>query len=234
MHGSEFLEYAAEYIKSFLARSGAKNILFVPYALHDHDKYEETARKAFAKMGYETESIHRSSDPEQAVMNAEAIFAGGGNTFRLLKTLYDKNLVHLIRQRVLQEGMPYMGASAGTNVATVNICTTNDMPIVYPPTFTALKLVPFNINPHYIEPDNTSKHMGETRELRIKEYFECEESYPVLALREGSILQVKGDQAELRGLPQTAKLFVKNEKPQEYAVGADMSFLLKLGKHMCE
>ncbi|XP_046676613.1 alpha-aspartyl dipeptidase isoform X1 [Homalodisca vitripennis] len=232
--GSEFLQYAADDIKSFLTRNNVCRILFIPYALHDHDAYEDKARKAFGKMGFEVESIHRSRDPPRSVASAQAIFVGGGNTFRLLKALHDNKLVLPIREKVLQEGTPYIGASAGTNVATVNICTTNDMPIVYPPTFAALNLVPFNINPHYIEPDPGSQHMGETREQRIQQYFECEEWYPVLGLREGSMLLILGEKATLKGLSQVAKLFTKDEKSKEFPVGSDLSFLLKNGKKTAE
>ncbi|XP_054283985.1 alpha-aspartyl dipeptidase-like [Macrosteles quadrilineatus] len=227
MHGSGYLEYASDEIKSLMSRNNVSKVLFIPYALHDKDSYEHKARKGFAKLGFALESIHRSNDPVEAVNQAEAIFVGGGNTFRLLRALYDNKLIDSIRNVVLQQGTPYMGASAGTNVATVNICTTNDMPIVYPQSFNALNLVPFNINPHYIEPEANSTHMGETREERIKQYFEEEEHYPVLGLKEGSILEVDGDKAFIRGLSQPAKLFTKDNKPQEYPVGADVSFLLK-------
>lgn len=180
-------------------------MLFVPYALIDHDKYTATVSCALTPWGYKVEGLHTKEDPIKAIASAEAIFVGGGNTFVLLKTLYEKNLVEAIRERVLQQGIPYMGSSAGTNVATRSINTTNDMPVVYPPTFEALKLVPFNINPHYLETDPNTQHKGETRDERLNEYLEYAK-LPVLGLREGTALLVEGDKATLVG-DKKAKLF---------------------------
>jgi dipeptidase E len=148
-------------------------VLFVPYAMTKSDaldEYTEKVRKPLQEFGFEVVSIHKFSDPIAAVNSAEAIFVGGGNTFHLLKTLYDKKLIEAIRKRVLENGIPYMGSSAGTNVATLSIQTTNDMPITLPPTFYALQLVEFNINPHYLDPIQDNKHRGETREERINEF----------------------------------------------------------------
>jgi len=227
LHPSGYLEYAKEHITKFLTGQNVKKVLFVPYALKDHDGYAETARTAFSGMGFELASIHESEDPKEQVQSAQALFIGGGNTFRLLKCLYDHDIVEAIRKRVLEEGMPYIGSSAGTNVATVSINTTNDMPIVYPPTFQALGLVPFNINPHYLDADPNSTHKGETREQRILQYHEEEATPPVLALREGSILHVQGDKdATLLGTFD-ARLFVRAKQPQEFPPQTNFGFLLQ-------
>ncbi|KAL5011489.1 hypothetical protein ScPMuIL_010040 [Solemya velum] len=224
-HGSGYLDHCKEQIKQFLTEK-IQTVLFVPYALHDHEGYEATAKKAFVSLGYQLESIHRKTDPVTAVGSAEAIFIGGGNTFRLLNALYDKKLVTEIRRRVLQDGVPYIGSSAGSNVATASIHTTNDMPIVYPPSFTALSLVPFNINPHYIDPSPDSKHMGETREARINQFHEYVSSPPVLGIREGCILLVEDKVAKVVGA-NGARLFMRDTAPRELATGDDVSFLLK-------
>ncbi|XP_065417041.1 alpha-aspartyl dipeptidase-like isoform X1 [Chrysemys picta bellii] len=208
-----------------MTRQKVKRVLFIPYALHDRDAYAKTAREKFESLGYGLDSIHESSDPVAAVRKSEAIFIGGGNTFRLLKALYDNSLLQEIRKRVLEDGIPYMGSSAGTNVATISINTTNDMPIVYPPSLQALGLVPFNINPHYLDPDVNSTHMGETRAERILQYHEEPNTPPVLGLREGAMLLVEGDKATLQGVT-GARLFLRGEKPTEHQPGTDFSFLL--------
>jgi dipeptidase E len=161
----------------------------------------------------------------QAVKSAQAIFIGGGNTFLLLKTLYDQHLVEAIRSRVLEDGIPYIGSSAGTNVATASINTTNDMPIILPPTFYALQLTPFNINPHYLDPEPSGTHKGETREQRIEEFHHLN-SNPVLGLREGSALLVDGDSATLVGHT-PARFFQRGQPPHEFPVGTDFSFLFQ-------
>ncbi|KAL4222679.1 hypothetical protein ACF0H5_018720 [Mactra antiquata] len=224
LHGSGYLDHCKKQIKEFLSDK-VKTVLFVPYALHDRDDYTSTARKAYNEIGYQLEGIHEKPSAVEAVRQAEALFIGGGNTFRLLKTLYDENIVDEIYKRVYNDGMPYIGSSAGTNVATVSINTTNDMPIVFPPSFKAINLVPFNINAHYQDPDPNSKHMGETRAKRIEQYHEYEDSPPVLGIREGCILHVEGDKATLRGVTD-ARLFVRGKEPVEYKPDADMSFLL--------
>ncbi|KAM9037527.1 alpha-aspartyl dipeptidase isoform X1 [Sarcophilus harrisii] len=224
LHGEGYLEHCEEQVRSFFGGI-VKRVLFIPYALHDRDAYAKTAREKFQSLGYGLDSIHESSDPVEAVRKSEAIFVGGGNTFRLLKTLYDLNLIPEIRKRVLLAGVPYMGSSAGTNVATISINTTNDMPIVFPPSFEALGFVPFNINPHYLDPDVNSTHMGETREERILQYHEEPDTPPVLGLREGSMLLVEGNKATLLGRSK-ARLFLRGQTPTEQEPGADLSFLL--------
>lgn len=169
--------------------------------------YTQKVSDVLSKWGYKVDGLHRKINQIEAVQNAEAIFIGGGNTFLLLRTLYERNLIDTIRDRVLSDGIPYIGSSAGTNVATKSIHTTNDMPIVYPPSFEALGLVPFNINPHYLDADFSTKHKGETREQRIMEFHEFNDS-PVLGLREGSALLVDENEASLVGTF-NARLFQK-------------------------
>ena len=221
-YGGGFLDHCADEIKGFLGN--AKSIVFVPYALNDLDGYAAKTRERYAKMGIEVKSVHEFNDPVEGIKNASAIHIGGGNTFRLLKRLYDENLIPVIREKV-KKGMPYIGASAGTNVATVSIKTTNDMPIVYPPSFDALNLVPFNINPHYIDADPNSTHQGETREQRINEFHEMNDKI-VVGLREGAWLRIEGESVMLGGI-NGARIFRKNETPSEYKPGAKMDFLLK-------
>ncbi|NXB62852.1 PEPE dipeptidase, partial [Struthidea cinerea] len=224
-HGGSYLGHCQQHIQSFLGQK-VKRVLFIPYALHDRDAYARLLRpRRLVGGGYGLDSIHESCDPVEAVRKSEAIFIGGGNTFRLLKALYDNSLIHEIRKRVLEDGIPYMGSSAGTNVATVSINTTNDMPIVYPPSLKALGLVPFNINPHYLDPDIKRTHMGETREERIRQYHEEPNTPPVLGLREGTMLLVEGDKATLQGVT-GARLFLRGKKPTEHEPGTDFSFLL--------
>jgi len=224
LHPTGYLEYAAEYICDFLKSRNVTEVLFVPYALRNQDNYAATARKAFESWGFKLTSIHETENPSAAAGAAQAIFIGGGNTFQLLNNLYEHKLIDVIRKQVLENGVPYIGSSAGTNVATISINTTNDMPIVFPPSFSALGLVPFNINPHYIDTDPNSTHKGETREQRINQYHEIPGTPPVLAMREGSILRVVGTKAELLGTFH-ARLFESGKETAEHPPGHDFSFL---------
>lgn len=218
--GRGYLDHCEAEIREILG--DASHVLFVPYALKDHDGYAATAARRFSDMGYELRSIHAESDPAAAAAAAPAFFVGGGNTFRLLDCLYRFRLLEAIRDRV-HAGAVYIGSSAGTNVACLSIRTTNDMPIVQPPSFEALNLVPFNINPHYLDPDPGSKHMGETRETRIREFHE-ENGAAVLGLREGGMLLVGDSGIALKGAG--ARLFRRGEEPREFEPGSRLDFLL--------
>jgi len=210
VHGTEYLEHAFPALRELL---GARpRVLFIPYALQNRHAYAARAREAFAKIGYALDSIHEKASPRAAVREAEAVFCGGGNTFRLLRTLCELDLVSAIRERAVS-GMPYAGASAGSNMACPTIKTTNDMPIVQPPTFDALGLVPFQINPHYLDPDPASTHMGETRETRIREFHEENET-AVVGLREGAMLRVSDGRVILQGLA-GARIFRRGMEPVE-------------------
>ena len=221
LYGSGYLDHAESEIGNFLG--DVKRVLFVPYALFDRDKYAATAQARFQKMGYEMTSVHTAENPIAAVNETEAIFIGGGNTFRLLKTLYDVELLEPIRKRV-SNGMPYLGSSAGSNVAAPTIKTTNDMPIVQPPSFDALNLVAFQINPHYLDPDPNSKHKGETREERIVQFLE-ENDTPVIGLREGAMLRIENGETILRG-SSGARIFRKGVEPVETSPGTRLDNLL--------
>lgn len=214
VYGSGYLDHAEPEIRDFLGN--IRRVLFVPYALHNRDTYTATARGRFEAMGYELHSVHEAANPRKAVENAEAIFIGGGNTFRLLKALYDFDVLLVIKQRV-ETGMPYIGSSAGSVVACPTIQTTNDMPIVIPPSFQALGLVPFQINPHYLDPDPSSTHMGETREQRLVQFLE-ENDVPVVGLREGAMLRVDGDSVSLKGFA-SARVFRRGKEPVEVQPG---------------
>lgn len=223
--GRGYLDHAEAAIVRHLR--SAKTIGFVPYALHDRAGYAAKARDRFAALNVELVSLHDDAQPTRVVDRVDALFIGGGNTFRLLDELERQRLLAPIRARVAA-GMPYLGASAGSNVACRTIQTTNDMPIVQPQSFTALALLPFNLNPHYLDPPlvqpGAPPHMGETREQRIREFHEMN-SAPVIGLREGAWLDADGTRLTLAG-ETGARLFRRDQPPQEFAPGADLSFLL--------
>ncbi len=216
-YGGGYLEHCAEAVKAFLG--DITNILFIPYALKDWRGYTDRAREGFSKVGISVHGIQESNTPchDDVVHKAKAIFIGGGNTFRLLAELYRRRLIDAIRWRV-DLGVPYLGASAGANVACPTIMTTNDMPIVWPPTCNALDLFPYQINPHFIDADPTSKHKGETREERITQFHEENET-PVIGIREGSWITVEAGVATIGGKT-GAKVFKKGESPVEWRDGS--------------
>jgi dipeptidase E len=214
LYGSGYLDHAEGEIRSFLG--DVRNVLFVPYALFDRDAYAASAQERFARMGYTVESIHKAGNPQEAVNSTESIFIGGGNTFRLLKALYDNDVLNAIRERV-KDGMPYIGSSAGANVAGPTIKTTKDMPIVQPPSFDALGLVAFQISPHFQDPDPNSTHMGETQEERIRQFLE-ENDTPVFGLREGAMVRVENGTMILKGST-GARIFRKGLEPVETLPG---------------
>lgn len=214
VHGYGYLDQPEPEIRSFL--EGLRRVAFVPFAIHDREAYTAKVRERLGKMGFEVSPVRGPGDLD----SAEAVFVGGGNTFRLLKALYETKTLEAIRRRV-REGMPYMGASAGSNVAGPTIKTTNDMPIVYPPSFDALGFVPFQINPHYIDTDPASTHMGETREQRILEFLE-ENDTPVVAIREGSAIRVENGSTRLVGI-KGARIFRRGREPEETAAGASFT-----------
>jgi dipeptidase E len=222
VHGTGYLDHAEPEIRDFLGP--VRRVLFVPWALRDLDGYAAKARERFGRMGFGVDSIHEAPDAARAVEEAEAVFVGGGNTFRLLKTMYEQEVLGPLRRRVV-EGLPYIGSSAGSNVAGVTVRSTNDMPIVEPPSLTALGIVPFCLNPHYLDPDPTSTHMGETREERIAQFHE-ENQEIVVGLREGAILRVDGQSVSLRGIAR-ARIFRRGEAAEEFDPGARLDFLLR-------
>ena len=215
VHGYGYLDHPESEIKSFLGER--KRVAFVPFAIHDHDAYAAKVSERLGRMGLEVMQVRGWADLE----GAEAIFVGGGNTFRLLKSLQDLDLMRLIRERV-RTGMPYIGSSAGSNIAAPTIKTTNDMPIVQPPSFEALGFVPYQINPHFLDADPASKHMGETREQRLIEYLEENEA-PVVAIREGSMLRVEEGVTTTLGLRPT-RIYERGKEPREVEPGGVIEF----------
>jgi dipeptidase E len=214
VYGHGYLDHVEDQIKHFLG--DAKKVLFFPFALHDRDAYASKAKARFAAMGPSLESVHTVRDPRTAIQQTDAIFIGGGNTFRLLKALQDLELLDLIRRKV-RSGAPYIGSSAGSNVAGPTIKTTKDMPIVQPRSFNSLGLVPFQISPHFLDPDRNSTHMGETQEERILQFLE-ENATPVVGVREGAWLLCENGAVTLKG-EAGARIFSRGEPPIEAKPG---------------
>lgn len=222
-YGQGYLEHAAPMMKDFLG--SAKRVLFIPFAgvRVSLDDYTSLVRSRFEEMGYLLDSIHEIADQREAILRAEAIAVGGGNTFHLLRALYELDLIDAIRESALG-GVPYTGWSAGSNVACPTIRTTNDMPIVEPPSLDAIGLVSFQINPHYTD-FHPPAHQGETREDRILEFIEVNADVRVVGLREGSLLRIEGGGINLLG-EKSARIFLKGQEPREYDPGESLQFLL--------
>jgi dipeptidase E len=221
--GGTYLDYLLPVLKEHF--KGISNLVFIPFARPGgitHNEYTEKVKPFFKQLNIEVKGIHQFENPIEAIQKAEAIFTGGGNTFVLVTMLYKYSLLDVI-QKVVENGTPYLGTSAGSNICGLTMNTTNDMPIVYPPSFKTLGLVSFNLNPHYLDPIEGLQHMGETRETRIKEFHHYN-SQPVLGLREGSWLEVFGNKITLKGdLP--ARLFQQGKAPIEIETGTDLSNL---------
>ena len=216
IYGSGYLEYLFPILTEHF--SGIKEICFIPYARPSglsHDAYTAIAQKAFSQLGKKVIGLHQYNDPKKVITQTDAIFTGGGNTFVLVNELYKQEIMPVLRE-VLYTGVPYLGTSAGSNICGLTMQTSNDMPIQYPPSFKTLGLLPFNINPHYLDPKKGDKHMGETRETRIKEFHNYN-NIPVVGLREGSWLEVNSS-IILRGSLQ-ARIFEKNKTPYELKSG---------------
>lgn len=222
LFGEEYLAYLKPVIQDLF--NGIEEIIFVPYARPgglSHDEYTQKATTAFAALGIKVTGLHTFDNPAAAIQQAKGFFTGGGNTFLLVKQLHELQLMQSLKAAV-ENGTHYLGASAGSNIGGINMQTTNDMPIVYPPDFSTMGLVPFNLNPHYLDPDPSSKHNGETRETRINE-FHTQSNIPVVGLREGSWIRVKGNLITTEG-NHSSRIFEQGKAPYELAPGADLSF----------
>lgn len=223
LHGSEYLEYLLPELKSHF--KNCKTVLFIPYARPSgisHEEYTQKTALAFAKINITVKGIHEYENPVLAIQNAEGIFTGGGNTFLLVKQLYHEKIMTTLKETI-EKGTPYLGTSAGSNISGLTMQTTNDMPIVYPPSFQTLGLIPFNLNVHFLDTDSQSTHMGETRETRINEFHQFN-NFPVLGLKEGSWLEIEEGKIILRG-NLSAKLFRKNHIPIEITPASELSFI---------
>jgi dipeptidase E len=223
--GEPYLDYPKNYIRDFLGKKPV-NALFIPYAAvtFTYETYEAKVNERFMEIGHEVVSIHRFADPLAAVREAEAIVVGGGNTWKLLKTIRENNLIDTVREKILS-GTPYIGWSAGSNLACPTIKTTNDMAVVEPDSFSAFNLIPFQINPHYLD-SNPEGHAGETREQRIEEFIEVNPGIIVAGLREGCMLLLENNKIKLIG-KRKVRIFKKGLSPIELGPESDLSFLLE-------
>lgn len=223
LHGTEYLEYLLPELKIHF--KNCKNLLFIPYARPSgisHEEYTQKTAQAFAKIDINIKGIHEFEDPAFAIKQAEGIFTGGGNTFLLVSQLYQHKIMTVLKE-TLENGTPYLGTSAGSNIGGLSMQTTNDMPIIYPPSFQTLGLIPFNLNVHYLDKDAQSTHMGESRETRINEFHQFN-NFPVLGLKEGSWLEIKNNTIILKG-GLTAKLFRKNREVIEIEPNSNLDFI---------
>ena len=234
MRGEAYLGWCKDMIADFCRRHNIKRVLFVPYAgvslgeslKKSYDAYEAKVAKVYAEFGVKVTSVHRKALPINAVYDTDCVAVGGGNTFHLVRELQRTGLMQAIRQRAF-DGMPYMGWSAGSNVAGPTLCTTNDMPIVMPASFDCMGLVPFQINPHYTDFFDP-KHGGETRDDRLKEYIMVNSKATVAAIREATALLLEDGKLKLVGQPNKMKVFkTKMENTKEYGLKSDLGFLLK-------
>ena len=221
VHGRDYLDHVESEIRDFVVNR--RRVVFIPYALHDRRAYSAQAEGRFRKLGLEFTSVHDVSNASRTIERSEIIFVGGGNTFRLLHQLQKNDLIEPIR-RAIRAGSLYIGSSAGAIVACPSLKTTKDMPVVQPVSFEALGLVPFQISPHYLDPDPESTHMGETQEQRILQFLE-ENEEPVVGLREGSFLRAERDAVILKG-PQSARIFRRGVSPIEIPSGTNLNELL--------
>ena len=223
VYGSNYLEYLKNQIIELF--KDTEEILFIPFARPggiSHDEYTQNAEKFFNTINKKVIGLHTIEDKKAAVKNAKGIFTGGGNTFLLVKKMYEYDLFPILRTTV-ENGCAYLGTSAGSNIAGINVKTTNDMPIVYPPSFDAMGLVPFCINPHYLDPDKNSTHKGETRETRILEFL-TQNTNPVVGLREGNYIKCIDDSLTIEG-PLSSRIFENGKAPYEVESGINLKQL---------
>lgn len=220
LFGGKYLEYITDEIKELY--NGINEIVFIPFARPggiSHDDYTAKAKAFFEEINIRIKGLHEFDDQIEAVNNAQGFFTGGGNTFLVVKTLHEKGLMSVLKENV-EKGKPYLGTSAGSNIGGLNMKTTNDMPIVYPPSFECMGLVPFNINPHYLDPNPDLKHNGETRETRIQEFL-TQNDTKVIGLREGNWIRKIGNRITVEG-DQETRIFEKDKEPYEIKSGTEL------------